>query len=235
MKILNNKRFFVGLVLVCFFASNLISQDFKQDITKANTVMANTPYLDCNIKSTAYPVDKDRPIESNEIKITKREGNFLYETGPIQSIFTNGYTIILHEEEKVIICNKNEGLEKIQLVPTEEILKSMDSFDKITFLGIDNNLKHYSLERDNDLILKIEIFLDAKTGVVTKMIQYYDTDNYPTKNKKIVMELRSLDLNPVLKERHFERDYYVKISENNHISTTPQFENYQLVLGKGMN
>lgn len=108
-------------------------------------------------------------------KVYKQGDKYYYKIDNYQMLVNKRYILIIDDQKKLMICKdwdqeKADQLRQQKIPSIEAILKK---YPNITYEGTNKGLKHYTLQNDQEMLYKVEVFLDASSGFAQKTIYHY--------------------------------------------------------------
>jgi len=200
------------LVLSLFCNSNLFAQNFEQDLENAFQQLACSNQIMVDMDS--WKIANSKKVESNHSIMKKNEEKFFYQIGNKNILTTPGASLIIDNTNKQIHYTRRIESNTKELDPMgeEKIKKILKAAEKIDYLGTSEQGKLYLLHTPSEVISKTKVMFDLKTGLVKKMVHYYNTELFEIE-MEVHMQFNEINLEPKLDKKAFDEKSYVKLEK----------------------
>lgn len=199
--------------LICFgWNASINAQSAKKDLQRLEALYEGIEDIYIEMVSKTYAAG-NLTIQQNA-KIYKQGGNYLYRTEQMSMLINKKYILMIDHQTYNIVCNDWTN-DKAKALRNQHVPKSKELFEKypeVVYMGNKNGYRQYSFENLNQMMSKIEIFFNTKTGFADKTI--YHRNPSLTKDKiRMEVEFKQIKTNPKLEKSLFSETQFIKITK----------------------
>lgn len=217
------------LIMAMVLNTLLYGQNLKADLQKMVDRLEKAKGLALSYHITTYDqLDKDRLTFEQKGYVNKYGNQSVAKVNDVTSLRTNKLFLMVDDKLKMIqlveLNDKDENV-LMDLLKTES-LKSTASNSKVTYKGIVGGKKHYLLTELGQM-KEAHIYIDQKTGFISRLIYYYDTKRFPSANKVIINYTADFGYKPT--PGTFSASKYVEKKKEKFIPVK-KYSTYQLIV-----
>lgn len=227
------KQVVICLLIFTGFLPRFCAQNIGEDLIKLNDAYAKIENISMQIK---YSVFFDGKQESNEteVGIIKKSKNKVYTNEfSSESLVNDEYQIIVDHSNKVLIVDyvdKTKSTSSLDKLNVDSLLKG---FELVEFKGItESNLKLYHLSYKYGDVSFVELWLDVKTGFLSKINIHYRGKMEVAEGKfsKVMasVEYNKIQSNITFSQYTFSEKQYVSITKKE-VELASKYKEYQLI------
>jgi len=218
------------IVIMIIAVNNSYGQEFLQDMQKMYDAYKGTANFSMNIIFNIY--NKKSPSLPEVQKGVVKKLGALYYTKFYDNEMVVGkkYTIMVDYSAKEVyafISDKSfqPGLKDYKIPDSLNYLNK-----KVEYKGIVNGSKCYILKNPTLEITKYEIYLDAKTGFLSKLVYIYNQNEKQVDYgaTKIETDYLNVDLQTIPAETFFSTDKFISVKSGK-LALGPAYTGYTLI------
>ena len=169
-------------------SNQLVSaQNFVEDLAKAYKAYENASRLDFKMAVKIYEGTSTKPMV-REINIHRQDDAFVYQDQQMTTVMGEQGLVMLDGEEKEIVfqkLTKNERATLSKKMHEQQFDFDLSGFEKVTFVGESNGVKHYQLMLSDHVIRQVDVYLNSKTLMFQKLVYDYFPDEDDISHKVI--------------------------------------------------
>jgi hypothetical protein len=175
MKKLNRMKKLVLILIVVLTGTNLFAQDARAILKAAGEAFRKHENL--NMEVAVYTYEKENSAASlvGKGKMSKSDKGYYSRFMNDELISNKNGTVILNHEQKTMHYFEGENNKaKKGFVPQPDSLSAGDS---AVYLGMENGLQHVLIYHRNSYIERTEVFINASTSLLSRIVYYYPPAN----------------------------------------------------------
>jgi hypothetical protein len=201
------------------------AQNIKQDMMAMYHSYMNLKYFSTTIKVDVYKKMGDTSPYLSKKGQVKKSGNFYFTSLDDIKLMVNAkYLIYVSGKDKLIYYQEHGKNTKQEFAPPfdiNEITAMIDSAvkrsDSIQYMGTVNNMKHYSIRSSRALINAMDLYIDARTSLISKVVYYYNATVMET-NNKVTVSFDNVVYDKPFAESEFSESQFLKGSGNSFVA-----------------
>lgn len=221
-------RTYILFLLFMWSASYSSAQDLLQDMKKMHQAYEGIENLFARIVSKEYE-GKGLPLVET-ITVRKKGGQYLYEVDGRIILMNQDYLIAVDKENRQVVCTpqyEEEGAEVFMESFKPNLDSVLSQYKDIQFLGVKNGLKHYRIEQLEAEITSIELFIDATSFLMKRIIYNYNEAEYG--KSWVELSFPILNTSPSFQSNTFSEAKYLKKVAGK-LTLTEAYKGYQLIV-----
>jgi hypothetical protein len=162
------------MALLLSFSHIVKAQDFKSDLKGLYELLGTQNNLSTDINIRVVGTPSGDMVQ--KAKIRKSGENYYYQLEGVEMFMDKKNYLMVDNSQKVIVYRPithqmRENLKKqVANINLDTIL---GKYDSVTFHGIEQGLKHYTVTISKSYISKAEVYLNADTKFLNKVVFYY--------------------------------------------------------------
>lgn len=223
---------FIILIFFCSISKTIIAQNFKEDVKKVQEAYKLMDKYHGEVITTSFKNEGSEFVDTRKMMVKKAGKNFLYEMDGMKMIFNERFTLTTNPKAKLIAFQKNaEGAQdKINLLP--DINELLEKIPDVVYKGEVKGDKVYLVKNPDAMISQMEIFIDKKTFLFSKLVYHYN-DQIGYEFTRSEIQMRHLNVNPTFSKNLFSEKKYVTI-KNDQVKLNSRYQKFELILGQGL-
>lgn len=222
---INKKLWGVGLLCWCCMVG-LQAQDVKADLKRLYQNFDGLSNLYFELENTIVK-GKEIGLEQKS-KIYKKGGQYYYQMDQYEVLVNQRYILVVDNQEKTIVCrdwNQEKAAQlKAQKIPRVEEL--LTRYPKVTYQGVVEGFKKYTLENDQEMIQRIDLFLDRESGFAKKTIYYYH-NNSVAAGAQLQMHVPVIQTKPTFPKGCFSERQFIQ-TQNGELRPAARYAQYTI-------
>ncbi len=201
---------------------SLKGQDIRADLNKCYTQFIRLKNYSSTVKVDIYKKDTDtKPFMTIKGELRKSDKKYFSHMNKATLLLNDKCMISIDEGVRYVyyrnINNEHDKtvLQKNDFDPanmSKMIDSTLTKSEEILYNGESNGLKCYFI-KSRALIYLTEVYLDVKTGMIRKLVYYYNK-KVMKENNKVIIEFINTDLSPVFDQQAFSEDQFVSVTGN---------------------
>jgi hypothetical protein len=203
------KRYHRQILLIFLIMATCLctyGQDFTKDIKSMRKAFDESTHLHVVMEITVYESDTSSvPYFFEKAEIFRAEGKYSYKLKEREMLLSEDRLIVVNNNTLEISVSKRD-LDSESFI-SQQMNFNLDSilnlYENPIYLGVQDQLKHYKLYQESDLINRIDLFMETSEGLLKKLHYYYTNGQFVTINFKV------LNLKPEIKEGTFAEERYI--------------------------
>jgi len=224
------KKYAVLAQLVLVFFSGY-SRDFYADIASMKVAIEHADNLHIISESRFYKDNvSDHAMRTEKMEIRKMGANQRTIFLNMEVLSTPEATVTVDNGEKTLLyylytggLSGKESMEKLMSFDVDSVLRSQ--IYKIEQEEKGDALLYRVFLQPGSWIAQLDYYLSVKTGLVERLVYYYDTEHFHNVFK--VETVFSIDTNPVFRGKEFSVRNYVR-EQNGAYIPAPGYVGYEL-------
>lgn len=208
----------------------LSAQDLKADFAKMQQAYLEAETFSSTMRMKVYEGESRSTTVMTKTAKLKRSGDqYWYKVDQQTMVMNQKYMLMINGDQKVIVYGKRgeEAFFNPATVQLPDLEEWMERYESIEFNGTKEGVKHYSIQVEEGAVSNIELYIDATTFLIKKMIYDYKVPAYK-QNNTIEVVFTEFDLNPKFEKNQFSEKNYVQ-NLKGELKTTESYSNYRLV------
>lgn len=229
MKYIHTSVFILLFNLVGFtsYAQNLV-----EDMGKMQQSYAALDNYHGEITTLTYGDLNNKPIDSRKMEVRKKGNSFFYELDGMKMIYNENYTLTSNTKSKVIAFQKTPKQTKSPFEVVPDIKEILKKYQDVEYKGVVDGAKLYVVKNPRDIISTVELYIDAQTFLMTKLVYHYNP-KLKRDQKKSVILMKNMSTNPQFSTDLFSEKKYVTI-KGEKVKLNSRYQQFELVLGEGL-
>lgn len=223
MKGLKISIILLGLIMTCL---NLKAQSIREDMKYMEAQYKGVKNLYVEMENKVY--ENNKVVQEQFGKIYKKEDFYFYDFKDNLLLVNNKHILIIDNRNKVIVYDKWSKQKAQQLagtyIPNADDM--LERYPNVSFVGVQEQYKHYILENSKERMSKVETFFDKKTGYMKEVIYRYNP-KLMTSDIYTHLKLNVIESKPNFENDQFSEKQFIKIS-NGRITPIGKYQNYTL-------
>lgn len=222
-----------GILLYISFwilGTSLHGQDLKADVRAMGNYMQLVPSLKSGISmSVFYRHDKKKPQIQNNLLWCKNGHSYYYRLAD-RELFLNENALIMTElPQKTLFytkANKKELDALIKQLYGTAADTLVQHYDSVQFKGVEEGRKHYTIYTSKKDIQKTELYLDAKTLLLSHLVYYYHPKRFQELDK---VEVHYENSQPSDEEvhRYLEEQSFLTVGPKKKLTPSAHYKGYK--------
>jgi hypothetical protein len=214
-------------LLIAESCSILSAQDFSSDMKQMHDWYTHQEILGLEMKASIYSSPTTISSTQNGA-LQKKRGNFFYKLDDSEMLVTDSSLIMISRYNKRIIFRKispkeRHALEQSTYGAAGKIDSLIDKYDSIKYELTYDKLKHYTVYISKKVIMKTELWLEESTGVLRRMVYYYNPSLYKSLYKAEIVLTETSPASPEI----FAQERVIQKTGKTY-NPAPGFKNYEL-------
>lgn len=219
---------YIILFAVLLGSYNLaITQTFEEDIKGVYESYRKTDQFQTNIIITVYNFKEQPVIQKAQIK--KSGNNFHYFIDTRKVLMNNKYMITVNSDQKEIVVA--DALSKDVLNATafgEDQMKEMlKKVDTIIDNGVTKGIHNYTIISKNSMIEKMELSINQKFKMLSKVIYHYNSEA-GLNSTKVIIEYKGITSNPSFTTTEFNEKQYI-LKNKGELIPSLAYKGYEII------
>lgn len=217
---MESRTYFLLLILAIVSSGLVCAQNIEEDLGKINE-QYNLKSLAMDIQYEVYPNHTTLTSIQTETGKVRKEGNKLYyRIGPVETLNTDDYNLVVNHDEKLIALLPVKQAEKVEVpgfIP-ENVNKLLATCENVAFEVIGKTIHAYHLECSLSEYSKISLIFNNKTFLLEKLKLYYrhslpeeETDRQAESTEPVRMEItyKNIETKPDFSDNTFNYEKFV--------------------------
>lgn len=161
--------------------------------------------------------ESTEPYFDEQAIVKKDNNNYFYRFSGLEMLMNEKYLVMVNEKQRHITCTRRD--EKSEAELADPISANLDSllnfFGTPEFIGIEQDVEHYTLTRKEGLIVGIELYINTVSNTLKRLDYQYDEGQFA------IINFTLFDRKPVFKSEEFKEQKYfteakgvLKLSDN---------------------
>ena len=228
------KKYLIKPILLLLLAAASLpaaAQDFGEDMKAMSKAYAALNDFSAGITVKVFGGDNEtRPMTVKNATVKKKDLSYFYSIDDVTMLMNHDYIIMVNSSMKTISVNARTAGEKPQNI-YQMAVPQLDSLlkkhDKVRYIGVEDNCRHYQVSSPKSIIEKTDLFIDMNTNLLTKLDYRYNASyRYQT---RAIVEFQSLNTKAGLSDEEFsEKKFFTK--DGKQLKASPSFARYKIVL-----
>lgn len=190
------------------------AQKYSDDIRQAMAAF-NQPKLQLNAKVDVFANYSAIKPSQTYNAVMKKDGQQFYSQADNMQMLLNGkYLVMVYKDEKRIVYTKHDKNAEKKMKNNTDPGATIDSLllknDSILYKGVSDNMKLYIIYSGKSLIRRTEVYLDVTTGIIKRLVYYYNEQIVPNANK--VKIDYTINLAPTFSPTEFSESRFLVIN-----------------------
>lgn len=170
------------------------AQNIKQDMLAMYNSYMSLKYFSTTVQVSIYNTANDKTPTITKKGSVKKSGNMYYTSlDDIKVLINDKYLIYVSGKDKLIYYKEHAKDTKQEFkapFDIKEVTNMLDTAlkrsDTIQYMGTVNGIKHYSIRSSHSVISTIDLYIEASSNLISKVVYYYDADVMKRNNKVAV-------------------------------------------------
>jgi hypothetical protein len=165
---------------ICFCQSPVKA---REEFAKIKEAYDEHKSFSFDVKVVGYKTPTDKTPEIIGKGTTKKGNGFKYSRfDDVECIQHENNTLYIDHSYKIISYYEYTKKRPSQLATPSDMTSVMDSIWKrydtvLVYKGVENNLKHFVVSNQTDQIKQSDLYFNAGTNLLEKVVYYYNTNN----------------------------------------------------------
>jgi outer membrane lipoprotein-sorting protein len=213
----------LGLMMCCL---SLNAQSIREDMEYMQAQYKGIKNLYVEMENKVY--EGDKVVQEQYGKIYKKGDLYFYDFKENQLLVNSKHILIIDNRNKVIVYDKwsKKKAQKLAGTYIPNVDDMLERYPKVSFVGVEEEYKHYILENAKERMSKVETFFDPKTGYMKEVIYRYNP-KLMTTNIYTHLKLNVIESKPSFENNQFSEKQFIKIS-NDRIVPVGKYSNYTI-------
>ncbi len=225
-----NKFLYLIFIITVLSGTQVSAQDLLADLKQMRERYAQMESYGAEVKVDIY--ESERLIQSKRAAIKKDQYQSYYQLDQVTMLLNERFSILVNEEEKVIVLNRHKGKlkdifnnwESMDPAKIEAILQSYEDWH---FVGQANGKTHYQLVDQDGLIQRIDLFLNQKQNMIDQLVYHYNENQTPVKTK-VTIQYQNQQIDPEWSKATFSENQFVQ-KQKGQWQPQPAYRGYELI------
>lgn len=207
--------------------SSWYGQSFQKDIQAVYEAYRKTEQFQTNITITVYNFKEQPVVQKAQIK--KSGNNFHYHIGNRAVLMNKKYMLTIDKDQQEIVVADALSPEVLNTTAfgEAEMKEMLEQVDTIIDKGIQNNQHLYIVTSKKNIIEKMELTIDTKYNMLSKVIYHYNEDA-GLSSTKVTIDYKGITTHPTFSSAEFsERQYIQKIKGE--IQPVSAYKGYEII------
>ena len=223
-------RHVLSILMALALSAGVKAQDLQADMKRMVDKMGKSKGIALKYHIRAFDqLQKDQMTFEQRGYIKKYGKESISKVNNVLSIHSKGLFLMVDDGLKMMqLAELEEADEEAlkELLKTDEIKKTAE-YGKVSYQGVVGGKKHYKLTELGQM-KEAHIYIDQKTGFLSRLIYYYDAKRFPSANK-VIIDYHGVRFNYVPEAGAFSAKKYV-VRKNKKYMPTKQYSTYQLIV-----
>lgn len=207
------KYFFALFATICI--NSFQAQDFKSDYMRLHESYGKLNKFYCEVKVAMYEKESNsKPDEIITSMIKKMDQNYWYSLGRLIMLMNDNCVLYVDQSSKEMTYAVRDI--KKETKPFDQYAATIDTIvkraDSVIFKGIANNIKLYQVYSSKSIIERTELSIDQQTGLVNRIVYYYNKSKNPY-SEKVIIEYLKMNITPDFTDSDFSEKKYALYSK----------------------
>ena len=223
-------------LLILGISQQVNGQDFKADVKKMHASYNDTDYFYAEVAVNAYGHSSEHvPLLTRNAVIRKKGNKFHYSLEGKTMLFNDRYAIMVSNRDKIILYEEVEQGEDVSVADlvTPDLDSLLVGYTDVQFIGLEAGLKHYRIEKKDSGINKVDLFLNEKSLLLSKVIYWYNSTLFEHE-KMAVIEFNNISISDDFNASVFSEDQFV-VQENGKLKPASDYSDYQVLNTNNVN
>lgn len=218
------------LLLYCAGSGIIQAQTLGPELKKIRTAYLNASQLSFEVEVYSYATRADKTPE------LLSKGTMKKTTGKYYSTFA-GYELTVNGEKAVLVDRQRKTLDYYEYETHRPELPGnyqvnidsmMTGADSVVLRPAQNGLKHFTCFSGNGYVRQTEIYADAQTGFIKRILYYYidSTDDFEMEFDRVEVVYKNIQTGPI-GSGFFNLNKYVKKTGST-LTGIGIYRNYQI-------
>lgn len=220
----------ISTILVFLVVQASWSQSFKDRLAAMQSEYTKLENVHIKMEIKVFENERKTQPYFNEVADIKRQAERYHSQFGATSLLVNSdFVVMIDKASKEIVCTKRSSKDA-SVVPDDPFNASLDSI--LSYYGdpilISKNAdqEHYQLNQKNGAIKQVDLFINSRTNLISKLEYRYDDAHY------VAITFMLIEKNPTFRADAFDEKQYV-ILDKGKLKVSPAYVGYHLAVADG--
>lgn len=206
----------------------LYAQNYIRDFSKMYKAYQNLENFHTFLE-VVFVEGGTRPVPAQKGEIWKAGDQYRYRLDHLTMLYNDQYILAVDDQTRTIALSERSGENVSALVLIAEDFEAIkEQYEKVEFAGLEDGKLHYRIYTPGNVIVLTEVFLDAKTFLISSLEYDYNPDSYP-EGTRATVRYREMNLTPSFAPDVFSESRFIQSSPDGWKPATG-FGSYRLLL-----
>ena len=215
------------LMGICLWmAIGLQAQDFRKDFQAVYQNYMDLTFYTKVVEVRSFPSkNATQPSYEDRGKIVKYDEWYYSAMAGQQTIFKGEQYLNVNTKDKRMVYHHRAGKGTNWIEQQARWLENIQTVD-ISYLGASGNIKRYAMKNADRTLHIVEVHLDMKRKVLTKLVYYYKQESQQSAFYKTIITYQT-DAQRKPSSTWFDLDKYIRLDEDR-ATVQPAYQGYRL-------